>query len=85
MVKVTMVSFGIFGESDYGRIFRLARQPQPFYQSLSKKFENLSFMLAIFFEYYDFCRIQKTLRCTPVMEAGLTKTVGRLKDLTGIK
>jgi transposase-like protein/IS1 family transposase len=47
----------------------------------SKKFDNLNYMLAIFFAYYNFCRIHTTLRCTPAMEAGLTKTIWSLKDL----
>src|ERR1044072_2104468 len=47
----------------------------------SKKFENLNYMLAIFFAYYNFCRVHKTLRCTPAMEAGLTKSIWTLKDL----
>lgn len=51
----------------------------------SKKFENLNYMLAIYFAYYNFCRVHKTLRCTPAMEAGLTKTVWGLKDLLKIE
>ena len=29
-------------------------------------------MLAIYFVYYNFCRVHKTLRQTPAMAAGLT-------------
>lgn len=47
----------------------------------SKKWENLNYALALYFAYYNFCRVHKTLRCTPAMEAGLTKTVWTLKDL----
>jgi transposase-like protein/IS1 family transposase len=50
----------------------------------SKKFENLNYMLAIFFAYYNFCRIHKSLRCTPAMEAGLSKHVWELRELIGI-
>jgi transposase-like protein/IS1 family transposase len=50
----------------------------------SKKFENLNYALALHFAYYNFCRVHKTLRCTPAMEAGLTKTVWSLKDLLGV-
>ncbi len=50
----------------------------------SKKFDNLNYMLAIFFAYYNFCRIHKTLRCTPAMEAGLSKTIWSLKDLLSV-
>ena len=47
----------------------------------SKKFKNLNYALALHFAYYNFCRVHKTLRCTPAMEAGLTKSVWTLKDL----
>jgi hypothetical protein len=47
----------------------------------SKKWENLNYALALYFAYYNFCRVHKTLRCTPAMEAGITKTVWSLKDL----
>jgi hypothetical protein len=50
----------------------------------SKKWENLNYALALYFAYYNFCRVHKTLRCTPAMEAGITKTVWELKDLMAI-
>ncbi len=50
----------------------------------SKKWENLNYALALHFAYYNFCRVHKTLRCTPAMEAGITKTIWTLKDLIGV-
>lgn len=50
----------------------------------SKKIENLNYALALNFVYYNFCRIHKTLRCTPAMEAGLSNHIWELKDLIGI-
>jgi transposase InsO family protein len=50
----------------------------------SKKWDNLRAALALLalqFAYYNFCRIHKTLRYTPAMEAVITKTVWDLKDL----
>jgi transposase-like protein/IS1 family transposase len=47
----------------------------------SKKWENLKAALALYFAYYNFCRIHSTIRCTPAMEAGVTKHVWELKDL----
>jgi transposase-like protein/IS1 family transposase len=47
----------------------------------SKKWENLNYMLAIYFAYYNFCRVHKTLRCTPAMEAGLTNHIWELSEL----
>jgi IS1 family transposase len=49
--------------------------------AFSKKWENLRAALALHFAYYNFCRIHKTLRCTPAMEAGITGHVWELKDL----
>jgi hypothetical protein len=45
---------------------------------------NLNYVLALYFAYYNFCRIHKTIRCTPAMEAGITKTIWELKDLLTI-
>ena len=47
----------------------------------SKKWENLKAALALYFAYYNFCRIHSSIRCTPAMEAGVTKHVWELKDL----
>lgn len=47
----------------------------------SKKWSNLKAALALHFAYYNFCRIHSTIRCTPAMEAGITKSVWTLKDL----
>jgi transposase-like protein/IS1 family transposase len=58
-------------------IRRLTRLTNAF----SKKWENLKAALALHFAYYNFCRIHKTLRCTPAMEAGITGHVWELKDL----
>ncbi len=49
--------------------------------AFSKKWENLKAALALYFAYYNFCRIHKTIRCTPAMEAGVTNHVWELKDL----
>jgi transposase-like protein/IS1 family transposase len=48
----------------------------------SKKWENLNYMLAIYFAFYNFCRSHKSLnQATPAMAANLTKTIWSLKDL----
>lgn len=43
--------------------------------AFSKKIENHCHALAIQFMYYNFCRIHKTLRVTPAMEAGISNHV----------
>jgi len=49
--------------------------------AFSKKWENLRAALALYFAYYNFCRVHSSIRCTPAMEAGITKSVWELKDL----
>jgi len=49
--------------------------------AFSKKWENLRAALALHFAYYNFCRIHKTIRCTPAMEAGIAKSIWTLEDL----
>jgi len=49
--------------------------------AFSKKWSNLKAALALYFAYYNFCRIHSSIRCTPAMEAGITKRVWELKDL----
>jgi len=59
------------------QIRRLTRLTNGF----SKKCENLWAELALHFAYYDFCRIHRTIRVTPAMEAGITDHVWDLKEL----
>ena len=49
----------------------------------SKKWRMLKASLALYFAYYNFCRVHSSLRVTPAMEAGLTTSVWTLKDLLG--
>lgn len=43
--------------------------------AFSKKLYNHFLSLALYFVFYNFCRIHKTLRVTPAMAAGLTDTL----------
>ena len=52
--------------------------------AFSKKFENHCLALALHFVYYNFCRIHKTLRVTPSMEAGLTDDVMKLEEVVAL-
>jgi len=47
----------------------------------SKKWENLKAALALYFAWYNFCRVHQTLRVTPAMEAGLTNHIWSLSEL----
>ena len=47
----------------------------------SKKLDNLRASVALHFANYNFCRIHQTLRCTPAMEAQITRRLWNLEDL----
>jgi IS1 family transposase len=49
--------------------------------AFSKKFENHAHMVAIYAVWYNWVRIHKTLRVTPAMAAGLSKTVVDWSDI----
>jgi len=41
-------------------------------------------MVALFFLYYNFCRVHSTLRVTPAMESGLSDHVWTIGELCGL-
>ena len=47
----------------------------------SKKLDNHIHALALYFAFYNFCRIHKTLRMSPAMAAGITDTLWSLEDI----
>ena len=47
----------------------------------SKRWDSLWSAYCLHFAYYNFCRIHKTLRVTPAMEAGITDRVWEIADL----
>ena len=47
----------------------------------SKKWENHWAMVALWFGFYNFCRVHKTLRMTPAMAAGITGSIWSVRDL----
>jgi IS1 family transposase len=50
----------------------------------SKKLENHGHAVALHFMHYNFCRIHKTLRVTPAMEAGIADHVWSLEELVSL-
>jgi IS1 family transposase len=50
----------------------------------SKKLENHGHMVALYFMHYNYCRVHKTLRVTPAMEAGLTDHVWEIEELLNL-
>ena len=47
----------------------------------SKKLENHGHAVALYFMHYNYCRVHKSLRVTPAMEAGLTDHVWEVEEL----
>jgi IS1 family transposase len=47
----------------------------------SKKWENLDAAYALWFAYYNFCRVHSSLRVTPTMEAGITDHIWTIGEL----
>ncbi|HWA24836.1 MAG TPA: hypothetical protein VG734_04105 [Lacunisphaera sp.] len=52
--------------------------------AFSKKVEHHEAMLAVYFFFYNFCRVHQTLRCTPAMEAGVANHVWELSEVIGL-
>lgn len=52
--------------------------------AFSKKVENHTAALGLFFAHYNFCRIHQSLRVTPAMAAGVTGSVWSIADLVAL-
>jgi len=49
--------------------------------AFSKKLENHCYAIALYFVYYNFVKIHKTLRVPPAMAAGLIKRLMKIEDI----
>lgn len=49
--------------------------------AFSKKLENLKAAMAIYFAWYNYCRIHQSLRVTPAMAANIEKRVWEIGEL----
>jgi len=49
--------------------------------AFSKKIENHYYSMAIYFMHYNFVRIHQSLRMTPAMAAGVSKTLWTMEDV----
>ena len=47
----------------------------------SKKLDNHIYALALYFAFYNFCRVHKTLRMSPAMAAGIVDTLWSMEDI----
>lgn len=49
--------------------------------AFSKKIENHAAAVALYFQFYNFARVHKTLRCSPAMAAGVDNRLWEIKDI----
>jgi len=49
--------------------------------AFSKKLQNHTAAIALYFMYYNFGRIHQTLRVTPAMEAGVANHVWSVEEI----
>jgi IS1 family transposase len=52
--------------------------------AFSKKIENHYYALAIYFMHYNFARIHQTLRVSPAIAAGVSKTLWSMEDVVKV-
>lgn len=52
--------------------------------AFSKKAENHYAMVCLYTVWYNFVRLHKTLKCSPAMAAGLSKTLWSMEDVVGL-
>jgi IS1 family transposase len=52
--------------------------------AFSKKIENHAASVALYFMYYNFARVHKTLRCSPAMAAGVDNHLWEIKDIVAM-
>ncbi|MGH9906051.1 MAG: IS1 family transposase [Pyrinomonadaceae bacterium] len=50
----------------------------------SKKIENHMHAIALHYMHYNFCRIHKTLRCSPAMAAGVSNALWSIEDMVAL-
>lgn len=49
--------------------------------AFSKKWENLYWAYALYFAFYNFCKVHGSTRVTPAMEAGITDHIWSIQEL----
>ena len=52
--------------------------------AFSKKVDNHIHMLSLYFVFYNFCRIHKSLKVSPAMAAGVSETLHDMEWIVGL-
>lgn len=52
--------------------------------AFSKKIDNHIYALSLYFVWYNFCRIHKSLRTSPAMATGITDKLMSMEDVVGL-
>ena len=52
--------------------------------AFSKKHESHEHAIALYFTFYNFVRMHKTLKCSPAMAAGISKTLWSMEDIVAL-
>jgi hypothetical protein len=52
--------------------------------AFSKKIDNHVYALSLYFVFYNFCRMHKTLRMSPAMAAGVADRLWSMEDVVGL-
>ncbi len=52
--------------------------------AFSKKAESHEHAIALYFTFYNFVRMHKTLKCSPAMAAGLSTTLWSMEDVVAL-
>jgi hypothetical protein len=52
--------------------------------AFSKKFDNHCHALALYFVWYNFVKVHKTLRMSPAMAAGITDKLWSIEDIAAL-
>ena len=52
--------------------------------AFSKKIQNHAHSLALYYVWYNFCRVHRSLRVTPAMAAGITSTLHDMEWIVGL-
>ncbi len=52
--------------------------------AFSKKIDNHMHMVALYTTWYNFVRMHKTLKCSPAMAAGVSKTLWSMEDVVAL-